>query len=91
MAYLGLWHNHTFLNRRATMSVTPDRLTLLVELEARQEEALRQLVELDERLEAVLRDVAPSISQVSNGKCEAARAPGDPAASKASAPKDKAA
>lgn len=42
------------------MNATPDRLAVIVELEARQDEALRQLAELDERVEAVLRELTPT-------------------------------
>ena len=57
------------------MNATPDPLAHVAELEARQDEALRQLVELDERIEAVLRGAMPSIVRLADEQPEAPAAP----------------
>lgn len=48
--------------RSAAMTFQPDSVSLILELEARQDDALRRLVELDERIEAVLKAALPSIA-----------------------------
>jgi hypothetical protein len=44
------------------MSTRPDPLPYILELEARQDEALRALVELDERIESALRDALAQVT-----------------------------
>ncbi len=56
------------------MNATPDSLAHVVELEARQDEAMRQLVELDERIEAVLREAMPSTAEAAPEQTDATAA-----------------